>query len=126
MRKIIHSEEAPQAVGPYSQGIQTGKLLFTSGQVPIDPASGKIVEGGIREQARQVMENLGAVLKAGGTDFSRVIKATVFLNDISDFAAFNEVYTDYFSTQPPARSAFQVGALPLGAKVEIEMIALVE
>jgi 2-iminobutanoate/2-iminopropanoate deaminase len=126
MRKRIHSEKAPKAVGPYSQAIQTGNLLFTSGQVPIDPATGKLVEGGIREQARQVMENLRAVLEAGGTGFSRIIKATVFLEDINNFAAFNEVYAEYFSADPPARSAFQVGALPLGAMVEIEMVALVE
>ena len=126
MKKRIHSEKAPKAVGPYSQGIRAGNLLFTSGQVAIDPATGRLVEGGIREQARQVMENLRAVLEAGGTHFSRVIKATVFLDDIQNFASLNEVYAEYFSEDPPARSAFQVAALPLGAKVEIEMIALVE
>lgn len=126
MRKVIHSEKAPAAVGPYSQAIHTGNLLFTAGQVAIDPDSGKIVEGGIKEQARQVMENLKAVLEAAGTDFSKVLKATVFLDDINNFSQLNEIYGEYFLTEPPARSAFQVAALPLGAMVEIEMIALVE
>ena len=126
MKKIIHSDRAPGAVGPYSQAILTGKLVFTSGQIGIDPDSGKLVEGGIREQARQVMANLSAVLNAAGTDLAKVIKATVFLDDINNFSVFNEVYGEYFPSNPPARSAFQVAALPLGAMVEIEMIATVE
>jgi 2-iminobutanoate/2-iminopropanoate deaminase len=125
MKKVIHSDKAPKAVGPYSQAILTGNLLFTSGQIAIDPGSGKLIEGGIQEQARQVMANLSAVLKAAGTDLARVIKATVFLSDINNFAEFNEVYCEYFPSNPPARSAFQVAALPLGAMVEIEMIASV-
>ena len=123
MKKTVHSDKAPQAVGPYSQAILTGNLVFTSGQIAIDPGSGKFVEGGIREQVRQVMANLSAILKAAGTDLSKVIKATVFLNDINNFNEFNEVYGEYFSSDPPARSAFQVAALPLDAMVEIEMIA---
>jgi 2-iminobutanoate/2-iminopropanoate deaminase len=125
MKKVIHSDKAPKAVGPYSQAILTGNLVFTSGQIAIDPGSGKLIEGGIQEQARQVMANLRAVLKAAGTDLARVIKATVFLHDINNFAEFNEVYGEYFPSNPPARSAFQVAALPLGAMVEIEMIASV-
>ncbi|MCP4666224.1 MAG: RidA family protein [Deltaproteobacteria bacterium] len=126
MRKVIHSEKAPRAIGPYSQAIQTGNLVFTSGQVAIDPATGKLVEGGVKEQTEQVMETLKALLESAGTDFSRVVKATVFLDDMGNYARFNEVYGAYFPSEPPARSAFQVAALPLGAMVEIEMIALAE
>lgn len=125
MKKVIHTEKAPKAVGPYSQAVSTGNLLFTAGQVAIDPATGKLVEGGIKEQSRQVMENLKAILAAARTDFSKVVKSTVFLHDIRHFAEFNAVYAEYFPSEPPARSTFQVGALPLGAMVEIEMIALV-
>jgi len=124
MRKIIHTEKAPKAGGPYSQAISTGNLLFTAGQVAIDPATGKLVEGGIQEQTRQVLENLKAILTAARTDFSKVVKSTVFLQDIKNFAEFNQVYAEYFPSEPPARSTFQVGALPLGAMVEIEIIAL--
>ena len=124
MKKVIHTEKAPKAVGPYSQGISTGNLLFTAGQVAIDPATGKLVEGGIQEQTRQVLENLKAILTAARTDFSKVVKSTVFLQDIKNFAEFNQIYAEYFPSEPPARSTFQVGALPLGAMVEIEIIAL--
>ena len=124
MKKVIHTDKAPKAVGPYSQAISTGNFLFTAGQVAIDPATGKLVEGGIREQTRQVMENLNAILTAARTDFSKVVKSTVFLQDIKNFADFNQIYAEYFPSEPPARSTFQVGALPLGAMVEIEMIAL--
>jgi 2-iminobutanoate/2-iminopropanoate deaminase len=124
MKKVIHTEKAPKAVGPYSQAISTGNLLFTAGQVAIDPATGKLVEGGIKEQTRQVMENLRTILTAARTDFSKVAKSTVFLQDIKNFADFNQVYAEYFPSEPPARSTFQVGALPLGAMVEIEMIAV--
>jgi len=125
MRKVVRSEHAPAALGPYSQAIQAGDYLFTSGQVAIEPATGKLVEGGIEAQTRQVMANLRAVLRSAGSDFSRVVKATVYLADINDFAAFNTVYEEYFDADPPARSAFQVAALPASAAVEIEMIALV-
>ncbi len=124
MKKVIHTDKAPKAVGPYSQAISTGNLLFTAGQVAIDPATGKLVEGGIRDQTLQVMENLRAILTAARTDFTKVVKSTVFLQDIKTFADFNQVYAAYFPSEPPARSTFQVGALPLGAMVEIEMIAL--
>jgi len=124
MKKVIHTEKAPKAVGPYSQAISTGNLLFTAGQVAIDPATGKLVEGGIQEQTRQVLENLNAILTAARTDFSKVVKSTVFLQDIKNFADFNLIYAEYFPSEPPARSTFEVGALPLGAMVEIELIAV--
>lgn len=124
MKQVIHTDHAPKAVGPYSQAIRAGDFLFTSGQIPLDPASGKLVQGGIEEQARQVMKNLKAVLEAGGADFSKVVKSTVFLDDMKNFGPFNEVYAEYFPGDRPARSAFQVAGLPLGAKIEIEMIAL--
>ena len=124
MRKVVHTDRAPKAVGPYSQGICAGGYVFTSGQVGLDPATGKMVEGGTTAQARQIMENLRAILEAGKSDFSKVVKVTVYLSDINDFSAFNEVYSEYFPSDPPARSAFQVAALPLGAMVEIEMVAL--
>jgi 2-iminobutanoate/2-iminopropanoate deaminase len=124
MKKIIHTDQAPKAVGPYSQAVSTGNLLFTAGQVAIDPATGKLVDGGIREQTRQVMQNLKAILTAAGTDFSKVVKTTVFLQDIKNFADFNQVYAEYFPSEPPARSTFQVGALPLGAVVEIEIVVV--
>ena len=125
MKKIIQTEKAPKAVGPYSQAIQAGNFVFTSGQIGLDPGTGKLVKGGIREQAHQVMENLRAVLEAANSDFSRVVKTTVFLKEMNDFMHFNEVYGEYFSSDQPARSTFQVAALPLGAVVEIEMVALV-
>ena len=125
MKQVIKSDKAPEALGPYSQAIQAGDYLFTSGQVAIDPATGQLVKGGIQAQARQVMENLNAVLGSAGADFSKVVKATVYLADINDFAEFNGVYGEYFISDPPARSAFQVAALPLGAMVEIEMVAFI-
>jgi len=124
MKKIIHTDQAPKAVGPYSQAVSTVNLLFTAGQVAIDPATGKLVDGGIKEQTRQVMQNLKAILMAAGTDFSKVVKTTVFLQDIKNFADFNQIYAEVFPSEPPARSTFQVGALSLGAMVEIEMIVL--
>jgi 2-iminobutanoate/2-iminopropanoate deaminase len=123
MKTIIHSDDAPKAVGPYSQAVCTGNLLFTAGQVPLDPATGKLVEGDIKAQAEQAMKNLRAVLAAAGTGFEHVVKTTVYLADIADYAGLNEVYGRYFTGNYPARSAFAVGALPLGAKVEIEMVA---
>jgi len=124
MKKVIHTDQAPGAVGPYSQAIHAGDLIFTSGQVALDPKTGKMIAGGIKEQARQVLENLKAILEAAGSDLSKVLKATVFLDDISTFAQVNEIYAEYFPEDQPARSAFQVGALPLGALIEIELVAL--
>ncbi len=123
MKTIIHSDDAPKAVGPYSQAVRTGNLLFTAGQVPLDPATGKLVEGDIKAQAEQAMKNLQAVLAAAGTGFAHVVKTTVYLADIADYAGMNEVYGRYITTNFPARSAFAVRDLPLGAKVEIEMVA---
>jgi 2-iminobutanoate/2-iminopropanoate deaminase len=125
MRKVIHTDKAPKAVGPYSQAVRAGNFVFTSGQIALDPSTGKLVKGGIKEQARQVMENLKAVLKEADTGFSSVVKTTVFLKDLNDFMHFNEVYAEYFPSEQPARSTFQVAGLPLGAMIEIEMTALV-
>lgn len=122
-RDAVHSNGAPKAVGPYSQGIRSGGFLFTSGQIPIDPATSKLVEGGIEEQAKRVLENLRAVLAAAGATFDDVVKATIYLTDIGDFAAVNKVYASYFGATPPARSTVQVAALPLGASVEIDLVA---
>ena len=121
MRKVISTVLAPAAIGPYSQGIETEKLVFTSGQIPIDPSTGKLVPGGIEEQAGQVMQNLKAILAESGVGMDRIVKTTCFLADI---AAFNAVYAQYFTENPPARSCFQVAALPMGAKVEVECIAV--
>ena len=120
--KKISTSFAPAAIGPYSQAIVSGNILYTSGQIPIDPATDSIDAIGITEQTEQVMKNLGAVLAAAGTDFTRVIKTTCFLSDIADFAAFNEVYARYF-TECPARSCVAVKDLPKGALVEVEAIA---
>ena len=123
MKQVIHTDKAPAAIGPYSQAIQIGQLLFTSGQVPIDPETGALVEGGIQEQARQSLNNIKAILNAAGTNMGAVVKTTVFLQDMNDFAAMNEVYAQFFQEPYPARSAVQVGRLPKDALVEIEAIA---
>ena len=123
MKQVIHTDKAPAAIGPYSQAIQIGQLLFTSRQVPIDPETGAIVEGGIQEQARQSLNNIKAILNAAGTNMGAVVKTTVFLQDMNDFAAMNEVYAQFFQEPYPARSAVQVGRLPKDALVEIEAIA---
>jgi len=124
-RTVVHTEDAPKAVGPYSQGICAGGFLFSSGQIPIDPASGSLVAGPIEEQTRRVMENLRAVLEAGGTNFGSVVRATIYLTNLSDFSKINAVYASYFPSAPPARSTVQVAALPLGASIEIDLIAKV-
>ena len=122
MMKKISTDRAPAAIGPYSQAIVHGDLVFTSGQIPLDPSTGAVVEGGIAEQAERVMQNLAAVLEAAGTSFDRAIKTTCFLADMSDFATFNEVYAKYF-TSAPARSCVAVKTLPKGVLVEVEVIA---
>jgi 2-iminobutanoate/2-iminopropanoate deaminase len=124
MKTVVSSADAPAAIGPYSQAIGVGQLLFCSGQLPVAPKTGDLVAQDASAQARQVLENLGAVLKAGGSSYAHVVKTTVFLTDLNDFAAMNSVYNEYFPEAPPARSTIQVAALPKGAKVEIEAIAL--
>jgi len=124
MKKIINTPAAPKAVGPYSQAVEFNGMLFISGQIPIDPAIGKIVEGGIREQTEQVMKNIGVILKAAGYDYTDVVKSTCLLNDMDNFASMNEVYAKYYPENPPARAAYGVVRLPLGAMVEIETIAV--
>ena len=121
---VIHTDKAPAAVGPYSQAISACNLVITSGQIPLDPATGALVEGGIVEQTTQVLENMKEVLAAAGMTFQNVMKTTVFLTDIADFGAMNEVYAKYFSAPYPSRSAVQVAALPKGACVEIECICV--
>lgn len=120
--KKISTDRAPAAIGPYSQAIVHGDLVFTSGQIPLDPSTGAVATGGIEEQAERVMQNLAAVLEAAGTSFDRAIKTTCFLADMSDFATFNEVYAKYF-TSAPARSCVAVKTLPKGVLVEVEVIA---
>lgn len=122
--EVIHTDKAPAAVGPYSQALSAGNLVITSGQIPLDPATGALVEGGIVEQTTQVLENMKEVLAAAGMTFQNVLKTTVFLTDIGDFGAMNEVYAKYFTAPYPSRSAVQVAALPKGACVEIECICV--
>jgi reactive intermediate/imine deaminase len=122
-RSTISTPNAPAAVGPYSQAVVQGGLVFLSGQIPLDPASGTLVQGDISAQTRRVLDNLVAVLQAAGSDLSQVCKVTIFVTDLGDFAAINKVYASYFAADPPARSTVQVAALPLGASVEIEAIA---
>jgi 2-iminobutanoate/2-iminopropanoate deaminase len=125
-RTLIATQNAPAAIGPYSQGVTAaGSLLFTAGQIPLDPATGKLIEGDVRVQTTRVLENLKAILEAGGSDLSRVVKTTVFLKDMADFSAMNEVYAGYFTEHPPARSTVEVARLPRDVRVEIEAVALV-
>ncbi|RLC48212.1 MAG: reactive intermediate/imine deaminase [Candidatus Cloacimonadota bacterium] len=124
MKKIISTENAPKAVGPYSQAVWANDLLFISGQIPIDPSTGKFVSEDVKEQTKQVFKNLGSILQEAGMDFENIVKATVYLADMNNFAAMNEVYASFFEKDFPARAAFQVVKLPLGAKVEIEAIAV--
>lgn len=123
-KKVIIPKGGAKPLAPYSPGIRHGKLFFTSGQVGIDPATGKLVEGGVAAQARQVMVNLGKVLEAGGCGFEDVIKCTVFMRDMADYGVINEVYGEFFTKNPPARSAVAVLGLPIGALVEIEAVAI--
>jgi 2-iminobutanoate/2-iminopropanoate deaminase len=134
MNEVISTADAPKAIGPYSQAVAIRAdslvgfpraLLFLSGQIPIDPATGEVVKGTIEEETRRVMENLGAVLAAGGGGFHHVVKTTVYLTDLSDFARMNQVYGGYFPANPPARATVQVAALPRGARVEIDAVAAI-
>ena len=124
--KAISTTKAPAAIGPYSQAIRVGNLVYTSGQIPIDPATGTFVEGGIKEQTRQSLTNVKAILEEAGVNMSHVVKTTVFMADMSDFADMNAVYAEFFSEPYPARSAVAVKTLPKGALVEIEVVAAVE
>ena len=123
MKQFISTSKAPAAIGPYSQAIQVGNLLYASGQIPIDPSTGSIVDGGIKEQTRQSLLNAQAILEEAGLSFANVVKTTVFLADINDFADMNGVYAEFFSEPYPARSAVAVKSLPKGALVEIEVVA---
>ena len=126
MKHIINTDNAPAPIGPYNQAVKSGHLLYTSGQIPIDPATGEMVSGGVREQSIQVLENLKAVLEAGGSSLDDVIKTTVFLADMADFPVLNTIYAEFFSEEnAPARSTVQVAGLPKGSLVEIEAIAKV-
>ena len=124
MRKAIATPEAPTAVGPYSQAIAVGNTLYCAGQIPLDPVSGDLVAGGVTKQTTRVLENVGGVLRANGMDYSNVVKATVFMTDLAHFADMNAVYAKYFHAPFPARSTIQVVALPRGAQVEIEVVAV--
>ena len=124
MKKIINTPNAPAAIGPYSQAVMVGATLYISGQVPVDPAVGKVVEGGIEAQTEQVLKNIGAILKEAGLDYSNVVKTTCLLSDMENFVAMNGVYAKYFTKDMPARAAFGVVRLPLGAMIEIEAIAV--
>lgn len=125
MKEIIATENAPGAIGPYSQAVKAGNMVFCSGQIPIDVATGEFVSDDVAEQTRQVLTNLSAVLEAAGTSLNNVVKTTVFLADMNDFTAMNEVYAEFFSENKPARATVQAARLPKDARVEIECIALV-
>jgi 2-iminobutanoate/2-iminopropanoate deaminase len=124
MKKIISTKEAPAAIGPYSQAVRVGSTLYCAGQIPLDPKSGQIVPGDIGAQTRRVLENIAAVLRAESLAFENIVKTTIFLTNLSDFQTVNEIYGSYFKKEPPARSTVQVPALPKGASIEIEAIAV--
>lgn len=123
-KEIVFTEKAPRPIGPYSQAVVAGGFIFGSGQIPIDPATGEIVEGDIEVQTRRVLENIKAVLKAAGSSLEKVVFVTVFLSDLSDYPRFNEVYAEYFGESPPARTTVEVSRLPKGVKLEVNFIAL--
>lgn len=125
-RTVVQTAQAPQAIGPYSQAIRMGDLLFCSGQIPLDPKTGQLVAGDVEVQARRVLDNLKAVVEAGGSSLDRVVKTTIFLKSMGDFAKVNEVYATYFTSAPPARSTVEVARLPRDVAVEIEAVALTE
>ena len=126
MKKIISTSEAPAALGPYSQAVRTGSTIYCAGQIPLDPKTGQIVAGGVDVQTRRVMENIRAVLRTEQLNFDHVVKTTIFLANLGDFQTVNEIYGSYFTQAPPARSTVQVAALPKGARVEIEVIAVAD
>ena len=122
-KTVLTTPMAPTAIGPYSQAVRTGNLIFVSGQIPLDPASGRFVEGDIRTQTRQVLRNLSSILEAAGSTLAKAVKTTVYLRDLAEFAAMNEVYAEFFGNDPPARATVQVARLPRDAAVEIDLIA---
>src|SRR5438128_684685 len=124
MKKIISTSEAPAAVGPYSQAVRVGSTIYFAGQIPLDPKTGQIISGGIEIQARRVLDNIGAILRSEGLSFENIVKTTIFLTDLADFQTVNEIYAGYFKQAPPARSTVQVSALPKGARIEIEVVAV--
>ena len=126
MKQCISTDKAPEAIGPYSQGVKVGKLLFVSGQIPLTPETGRMVEGRIGEQTHQVLDNLKAVVEAAGGSLASVVKTTIYMTNISDFGIMNEIYGSYFTEGPPARATVQVDALPRGALIEIEAVAEIE
>ncbi len=126
VKDIVATDRAPRAIGPYSQAVRAGDLVFASGQIPIDPATGEFVAGGVAEQTEQVLRNLTAVFEAAGVGMNQIVKTTVFLADMDDFTAMNEVYGRFFSVEPPARATVQAARLPRDARVEIEAIAVIE
>ncbi len=126
MKKIVQTEKAPKAIGPYSQGIIANGFVFVSGQIPLDPATGQLMTGTIEEQTRQVLKNVGAVLEAAGSSYADVVKATVFLQDMNDFTRMNAAYAEVFEGSYPARAAVQVARLPRDVKIEIEVVALLK
>lgn len=127
MKRVIFTADAPAPIGPYSQAIENNGMLYISGQVPVNPATGKVVEGGVEEQTRQVMENILAIVKAAGygNDLTKIVKCTIYLSDMSLFVPMNQVYGQYFKSEPPARAAFAAKGLPLGALVEIEAVGMI-
>lgn len=124
--KLIHTDKAPKAIGPYSQAVKAGNMLFVSGQVPFNPETMEIVEGGVKEQTAQSLRNVEAILKEAGLDFSNVVKSTVFIKDMNEFTQINEVYNEFFKENKPARACVEVARLPRDARVEIEVIAVFE
>lgn len=126
MKEIVKTDRAPAAIGPYSQAVKAGGFVYASGQIGLDPATGEIVEGGVREQTERVLNNLKGVLEAAGSSLDRMVKTTVFLADMGDYAAMNEVYGKFFQTDPPARAAVQAAGLPKNVRVEIDAIALAD
>ena len=124
MKKIIQTDKAPKAIGPYSQAVEANGMLFISGQIPIDPATGNIIEGGINEQTHQVLKNIGAILTGSGYSYKDVVKTTCLLSDMDNFPAMNAIYGTYFAQEPPARATYSVVKLPLGVLIEIESVAV--
>jgi 2-iminobutanoate/2-iminopropanoate deaminase len=125
MKKVVETDQAPDAIGPYSQGVSRGGFLFVSGQIPVDPVSGKLVDGGISAQTEMVLKNLRGVIEGGGSSLDRILKTTVYMVDLKEFKEMNRVYGEFFGKNPPARATVEVVALPLGSRVEIDAIAFI-